>query len=690
MPTLTIRERGKTATGFEATLSIDHQAQYEITISDPFDAKQEQELEFYFEEWITFPFDQKVKAQRAAASIQTYGHDLFEQVFAERRAYSAYERACQQGLSNLQIEILGESPEFQALHWEALKDPDQPRAFAVDCVVTRKRLSEKDTANVLQPSATINLLVVTARPDEESDVGYRTISRPLIEAIQQAQLRVNVELLRPGTYQALSEHLEDKEGYYHIVHFDVHGGLMTHDQFQAGAKKDRYTYQARYGRSDMQPYDGVKAFLFLEGKTKGKADPVEAGELAELLINKGIPVCILNACQSGKQVRAGSSTASLEEEGESEETSAVETSLGSRLMAAGVQMVVAMGYSVTVSAAALMMEKLYGQLFAQKGIPEAIRLGRKELYNQKNRRVYFNQIVELEDWLLPVMYANREVDLKLRDMDFEEEEAYYEAITALEARYEFQEPTYGFVGRDLDILKIEKALFRHNILLLRGMGGTGKTTLLRYLWRWWLTTNFVEDAFYFGYDDKAYTVEQIVHEIGKQVYARREQALFQAMNPEVQAAKLAKKLCEEKYVLILDNLESVTGQELAIQNTLPQAEQQKLCRFLAKLINGKTRVLLGSRSGEDWLASVFTVEGKANVYQLAGLDPESRSVLAEKVLAAQVKDPKRIAALRVDAGFKRLMKMLAGYPLAMEVVLGNLVRQTPEECWRGCRRQMWI
>ena len=277
MPTITIREQGKTDAGFEATLSIDRQTEYEITICDPFDGKQERELEFYFEEWITFPFDQTVKARRAAASIETYGHDLFEQVFANRKAYSAYEKACQRGVSRLQIEIVGESPGFQALHWEALKDPDQPRAFALDCVVTRKRFSEKETDSVLKPSPTINLLVVTARPDEESDVGYRTISRPLIEAIQQAQLRVNVELLRPGTYQALSEHLEDKEGHYHIVHFDVHGGLMTHGQFQAGVAKNRYTYQVRYGRSDMQPYDGVKAFLFLEGEAKGKADPVRLG-----------------------------------------------------------------------------------------------------------------------------------------------------------------------------------------------------------------------------------------------------------------------------------------------------------------------------------------------------------------------------------------------------------------------------
>ncbi|MBE9067100.1 CHAT domain-containing protein, partial [Leptolyngbya cf. ectocarpi LEGE 11479] len=681
MPTLTIRERGKTAAGFDAAVSINNQTEYDITISNPFDAKQEQELEFYFEKWITFPFDQKVKAQRAAASIETYGHELFEQVFSNHKAYSAYERACQQGLSNLQIEILGESPEFQSLHWEALKDPDQPRAFAVDCVVTRKRLAEKDMADVLQPSATINLLVVTARPDEESDVGYRTISRPLIEAIQQAQLRVNVELLRPGSYQALSEHLEDKEGYYHIVHFDVHGGLMTYDQFQAGGEQDRYTYQTRYGRPNMQPYDGVKAFLFLEGETKGQADPVEAGELAELLINKGIPVCILNACQSGKQVRAGSPTIPLEEEGESEETSAVETSLGSRLMTAGVQMVVAMGYSVTVSAAALMMEKLYGQLFAQKGIPEAIRLGRKELYNRKNRRVYFNQIVELEDWLLPVVYANREVDLKLRDMEPRERAEY---LMQRRQRYRFEQPTYGFIGRDLEILKIEKALLQHNIVLLRGMGGTGKTTLLNYLREWWQTTGFVDEIFYFGYDEMAHTLQQILRVVGKGLYPDQyDFAGFEAMPLEAQMEDVAERLRANSYGLVLDNLESVTGQALAIQNTLPEAERNQIKEFLGLLRGGKTKVLLGSRSGEEWLVPAFTKDGKTNVYALTGLDPESRSVLAEKVLTAQVKDPKKIAALRVDAGFKRLMKLLAGYPLAMEVVLGNLARQTPEEVLAG-------
>jgi hypothetical protein len=63
---------------------------------------------------------------------------------------------------------------------------------------------------------------------------------------------------------------------------------------------------------------------------------------------------------------------------------------------------------------------------------------------------------------------------------------------------------------------------------------------------------------------------------------------------------------------------------------------------------------------------------------LQGLDPQSRSVLAEKILERHVA-ANRIPTLREDAEFARLMKLLAGYPLAMEVVLANLRQQSPEE-----------
>ncbi|MCB8967479.1 MAG: CHAT domain-containing protein [Ardenticatenaceae bacterium] len=97
----------------------------------------------------------------------------------------------------------------------------------------------------------------------------------------------------------------------------------------------------------MKSYDGWRAFLSFSGDQPGSRDLVADEVIAALLQSHQIPIAILNACQSGMQV------------GESE------TSLGSRLMAAGVQTAVAaMGYSVTVSAAVLFMTHLYQHLLA--------------------------------------------------------------------------------------------------------------------------------------------------------------------------------------------------------------------------------------------------------------------------------------------------------------------------------------
>ena len=491
--------------------------------------------------------------------------------------------------------------------------------------------------------------------------------RSLMAAIANARLPVNLVLLRPGTYEALERHLANTpEGFYHIVHFDSHGGVMSYELLQALDQHDRVLLKGRYGgRSDVQRFEGERAFLFLETETKGKSDPVEAADLARLLNTKRIPVCILDACQLGMQV-----------EGEE----AQEDSLGSRLMLAGMQLVVAMRYSVMAAASGMLMERFYQEMVAGVPLLEAMRLGRREMFNQKSRQAYFNQRVDLEDWLLPVLYCNhpshQPLRLTLQRMYPEEEAAYYQR---LEQQYQFTPPTYGFVGRDLEILKIEKSLLRHNVLLVQGMGGTGKTTLLNYLREWWQKTSFVAQTFYFGYDQKAWTLEQILFDLGKALYG--EAAGVPPMMKVVTTLRSGCATTKLPFALILDNLESVTGQELAIQNTLPIAEQEKIRDFLGRLVGGKTFVVLGSRSDEGWLRQATFREA---VYPLKGLDPESRSRLAEKILQRLWQDePERVEATRKEPEFLRRMNLLAGYPLAIEVVLANLRRQSPTEILAG-------
>ena len=511
----------------------------------------------------------------------------------------------------------------------------------------------------VRSSPTINLLIVVARPRGRGDVGYRTISRPLVEALQQSQLRVRVEILRPGTYRALVRHLEDVRdrhgpGFYHIIHFDLHGALLAYDEFERGCQANAFFYQARYARPDIARYDGEKAFLAFAADAPDQSDLAEAGEVADLLKSHQVPVTVLNACQSGKQVGAR------------------ETSLGSRLMQAGVQVVVAMGYSVTVSAARLMMTTLYGQLFAGSDLATAIRRARLELFNQKSRRAYFDQTIDLEDWVLPVVYQNQELLLKPRELTSEEwAEVYGGSKTN---QYPFPKPAYGFHGRDVDILEIESRLLsRNNLLLVQGMGGAGKTTLLHHLAAWWQTTGFVDRVFYFGYDQKAWNRQQILRTIAKQFFPTKIAfaSRFEPLKLAGQQALIAEKLRATRHLLILDNLESITDSALAIPNTLPPKEQRALHGFLKDLAGGQALVLLGSRGGEDWLAPGTFGD---NLYALPGLDPEAASALADRIL-----ETLGVTKYRESREFRHLLGLLAGYPLALEVILRNLATQTPAQ-----------
>jgi hypothetical protein len=627
---------------------------YPITVASPFDADQLEELDWYFEQHLRFPFTDQVRARQAGESITAYGEALFQQLFASAEAREAYGDLKRRAYpDNLAVTVIG-SPTFQGLHWEALKDPKLPRPFALDVPIVRRRDARPPALEaVAGNSPTLNLLVLTARPGEARDVGYRTITRPLVATLRQAQLRVEVDFVRPGTWQALVERLEAATrdhgaGHYHAIHFDLHGGLLSYDTFvkrQADpAPADRLTLRSRWGRGEIAPYEGVKAFLSFQPAQDDPSGLGEAKELADLLLKHKIPIAILNACQSGKQVGAE------------------ESSLAARLLDAGLQSVLGMAWSVTVSAAERLIPKLYGDLFAGRPLGAAVLAGRRELAADKARRAAFNETIALEDWLLPVAYQNREPRLAFRAFTPEEAARWFagEAERSPDAVTE-----YGFFGRDLDVLRIETALLtKRNILLVQGMGGSGKTTLLRHLAHWWELTGLTERSFYFGWDERAWTRAQILRALAPHVLPADAARAFDTMNEAAQQQAVAAALRGRRHLLILDNLESVTAAPLAIPHSLDANRREELRNFLAALAGGQTLVLMGSRGDEAWLAGSTFAD---NVYQLEGLDPEAASDLADAVLHRAGAQSRR-----KESAFKDLMTLLAGYPLALQVVLPHL------------------
>ena len=211
-------------------------------------------------------------------------------------------------------------------------------------------------------------LVVVSRPEgEEGFYDPRAVTRPLLDALDELGGRAETEFLYPPTLSALTERLRDERApQVHIVHFDGHG-----------------VYRRGMG------------YLLFEDP-EHKADLVDANQLGTLLNRSGIPLVVLNACQSAAQ-----------EEGDPY------ASVAARLIRAGVGSVLAMSHSVLVEAALKFVGAFYGGLADGETVGRAVEDGRSALLSDKRRHKLtrrneegelVEETIRLRDWFLPALY----------------------------------------------------------------------------------------------------------------------------------------------------------------------------------------------------------------------------------------------------------------------------------------------
>jgi hypothetical protein len=68
MATICIQERAGGTDEFQATISFNNGPEYALTINNPFAQEEDDQLAWYFERYLRFPFTDKVKAREAAGS----------------------------------------------------------------------------------------------------------------------------------------------------------------------------------------------------------------------------------------------------------------------------------------------------------------------------------------------------------------------------------------------------------------------------------------------------------------------------------------------------------------------------------------------------------------------------------------------------------------------------------------------
>ena len=607
------------------------------------------ELRWYLEDFLEYPFPPGTdRADRVLDALDNWGRQAFTALFGGRETGRLFDEATRNGHEDLCLEISSDEARILAWPWEALRDPEAA-ALAHTCRVERRLNHIRDPQQVSRqlPDDRVNVLLVTARPFK-GDVGYRSISRPLIELVEEHDLPAQVHVLRPPTFERLRGHLRERPRFYHILHFDGHGGYMTAEPGSAGLR---------------HKLDAAKEGCLVFETADGEPDLLGAERLSALLREHEIPAVVLNACRSAMLG------------GDAQDPFAA---VATALLKGGVRSVVAMAYTLYVTGAQRFLPAFYRRLFESGDVGEAARAGRQAMYAHRDR-VCARGAFPLDDWLVPVVYQQDPFDFSFAARAKGRGTATEQTTLPEDARD--AENPYGFIGRDAAILELERAMRRKTpAILVHGLGGVGKTTLARGFLKWLAQTEGLgRGAFWFAFHEIR-RAEYVFNRMGEALFG----AEFITLDTDAKVGALAQVFHEHPFVIVWDNFEVVKGipapaasagasagadpGAAAPAGALPKEDRVRLLKFLERIRGGKSKVIVTSRSDEQWLGI------QRRKVSLGGLVGEERWAFCDTIL-----DELGIVIPRDDAGLVALMDLLDGHPLAMRVILPKLETRTPAD-----------
>jgi hypothetical protein len=506
----------------------------------PLTTEQREDLRWYLEDYLQAPFAvYEEHGEQVQSQLLGWGEALFTTLFGRGRpARDAYIHAHDSGAPELVVS--SHSAGFLALPWELLKDPERAEPLALSLT------SFDRTFGIAAPSVeeavsseVLRVLMVIARPQGIADVGYQMIARRLLERLDAVRGRVELDVLRPPTLEALRARLEQAamdRRPYQIVHFDGHGafgnaaGVSGTHQYDAGAQQGYLVFEQDSGGEHL----------------------VEAGQFALTVNRHKLPLVVLNACRSGTVGEA-----------------AVEAAVATRLLEGGTASVVAMGYSVYAVAAAEFMTAFYEALFAGESVSAAVIAGRRRLYSHKDRPSPKGQL-PLEDWMVPVHYLRRAVNFpKLKRVRSRGKRTLKQIRNQVSGqRGQVAEvPAEGsleavgrFVGRDVEFYELELALRLQWVVLVHGPGGMGKTELAKGFARWWRDSGGIErpDLVLFHSFQPgvaSFGLDGVVMAIGLKLFGP--EFIAETSGPEQRRTEVLEALREYRMLLVWDNFESI-------------------------------------------------------------------------------------------------------------------------------------
>jgi tetratricopeptide (TPR) repeat protein len=484
------------------------------------------------------------------------------------------------------------------LPWELLHDGDSFLFQGARATRVRRRLPNTRALDVAVVATPIRILVISARPEDES-CGYldhRASALPLVEAMEALPGLVQIEVLAPATLPALRQELDRARRArepYHVVHFDGHG-----------------VYDRRVGLGGLcfeHPEDVAK----LDGR---RHQTVFTSELGPLLRDHRIPLVFLEACQTAQAEQASESVAS-------------------EMLKMGVASVVAMSHSVLVETARRFVAAFFAALARGARVGDAMLEGQRQLKDDPMRgRIFGAGELRLADWFVPVLFQEQDDPRLFRETPAQQTQADFKAALANRMGALPQPPhATGFVGRSRDLLALERLLGGERYAVLRGQGGEGKTALSAELARWMVRSQQVRRAAFVSVETHG-SARAVLDAIGRQLVPSYSVATFDGHDAAEQ--RVARALIEQSTLLVMDNLESILAPPYlaaGLPDALSEDARVELTAILALCerlgAQGGTRLLFTSR---EVLPAPF--DGEANLRELHRLGREDAVKLVERVV----------------------------------------------------------
>jgi tetratricopeptide (TPR) repeat protein len=581
------------------------------------------ELHWYLEQYSSWPHGAFLEqAAQIEAKLPVWGQMLYQTITASpttRKPLSGWQHIPVDKIRYFTVNIINESlvgegvsPAnvheaagiIMGLPWELFHDGKSFIFQGKNPTIVRRLGLNRNLQNIKPVNPPIRVLLISSRPDEESALyrDHRNSGLPLIKVAKNlGEDCMQLDILTPPTLSELEATLQKavQAGKpYAAIHFD---GPCRYDETQKGGT------------------------LCFEAANAGKsgarnAEPVAIDKLAAILSDNKVSLVFLDIGGIGHIDGHGT------------------PAVAAGFVEEGISSVVGLHYGMTGRSIQRFMSTFYDELTLGASVGKAVLAGRKALYGEDSRNKIVKSVeLKIFNWFVPVLYQETidPVLLNGSPAGSYEEKQHRKPVSTL--GYLPEPPSHGFWGRSREMLALERLLQNQPYAVIRGVGGSGKTTLAVESARWLFETGRFTRITFINLSQYS-EVQGILDCLGKQLLPEGEQWSVALFDDVPKASRpVVRVLNNHPTLIIFDNIENI----LPKTNQLVSPEIQAIFELFHTLSGAdpKTRLLFTSR--EQLPAPYHETEREIILEELEQNDAISliNAVLTEQGFTPNLADP---------------------------------------------------